>query len=693
MMAIASSWITGGTRSGKTTRLVDRLQDWIDRLPAYTTPDRLPQRLQTPQTATAILILAANGDNRIALGDRIDTALHGEYPLRMTTPLGLFLDDTILFWPLLVQQLNLRAQFPLRLRPETEQELASKLWQPQLIAGTLYQDGINSDRLVRRILDLLQLAGAAGFPAEDVSTLLDAGLGASAPLPAIGEALVQWRDWCLERGFLTYGIIFELYWRYLLPHPTYQQHLTTRYRAVCADDVDEYPAICRSLFEVFLDAHIPCAFTYNPNGGVRLGLNADPQSLAQLAQRCQIEALSQRGGLGESLANTAVQLVLDPLYFQTLPPQVQSIQTGSRAQLLRQTAEIVIAAVTAGEVEPQDIAIIAPGLDTIARYSFSEILSRQGIPTYSLNLQRPLASSPQIRALLTLLALVYPSLGRSIDRDAIAEMLVVLSVGKDDTDRYAPAIDPVRAGLIADRCYVPDPDRPTLLPATEFARWDRLGYLATATYDRLCQWIEQIRLQLEQRLIPSPVSFLDRAIERFLWRVDLPPDRLAPLRELLETAQHYWEVANRTQTDEPTTLANFIQLLRRGTVTANPYPVRPIQPAVTLANIYQYRTSRLSHRWQFWLDAGSPLWASGGAAVLFAAPLFLQDRAGKPWTADDEIQADDERLQRILLDLFGRADDRVFLCHSDLAVNGQDRLGPLLSLVNASVLYVPGLLV
>jgi hypothetical protein len=39
--------------------------------------------------------------------------------------------------------------------------------------------------------------------------------------------------------------------------------------------------------------------------------------------------------------------------------------------------------------------------------------------------------------------------------------------------------------------------------------------------------------------------------------------------------------------------------------------------------------------------------------------------------------------ERILRDLLGRTTERVILCHSDLAVNGQEQTGPLLGLVNA----------
>jgi hypothetical protein len=686
-------WIVGATRSGKTTRFVERLQSWTE---ASNSPPA--HRLAT----LPLLILAANGDNRLVLADRLDGAISGAYPIHCTTPLGFFVDEVILFWPIIIEQLHLKAQFPLQLRPETEQELATRVWRSLLDEGTLYQEGVNEYRLVRRTLDLLQLAGAAGIPGEEIPLLLERGIVEGMDSPSLwqtmGEAIIRWRDWCFDRGLLTYGIACELYWRHLLPHPTYQQRLAKRYLGVWADDVDEYPAIARDLFEFFLDRDRPGVFTYNPEGGVRLGLNADPDYLAQLAARCQVEVLPRSGGLREELGELVVQLALDPMFFTPLPPQIASIQTTARSQLLRQTAEAIISAVNSGEVEPQDIAVIAPGMDAISRYTLSEILERHGIPTYSLNLQRPLIGSPQIRALLTLLALVYPGLGQLVNRDAVAEMLVLLSAGDIRSEGWTAlsfplpyAIDPVRAGLIADRCYVPDLNHPQLLPVTEFPRWDRLGYRATAAYEGILNGLKDMRMQLERQLIPSPVFVLNRAIEQFLWRGgNLPYDCLADLRELLETAQHYWEVAARIRESQGdgdrATLRQFIQLLRQGTVTANPYPLRPLVPtnAVTLANIFQYRTTRQSHRWHFWLDVSSPLWSRGGAAVLFAAPLFLRSRVDRPWTLEDETLDDERRLRQILLDLLGRVQERTILCHSDLDGSGRDRLGSLLALVNAS---------
>ncbi|MEG3931143.1 recombinase family protein [Microcoleus sp. T3_B1] len=716
-----SIWIVGSARSGKTTRLVEQFCIWsktVKPLPTTVSGRSSSGRRRAGQTAPAILVLAANGDNRLELADRIAVATEGKYTFHSTTPFGFFEQEVLLFWPLLVQSLDLRAQFPLRLQPETELELAARLWRRELDEGILQKTGVSPNRMVRRTLDLLQLAAVSGTPREEIPSILEQGFagdsGSNNLWTSMGDLLERWREWCLTRGLLTYGIVCELYWRYLLPDATYQQHLASRYQAAIADDVDDYPAISGHLFDRMLDFGAAGAFSYNPDGGVRLGLGADTEYLARLESHCQsVVNLDAKAGLAPEIGDLAVSLAVNTEGFYplglSLPGKVRSLQTTSRAQLLRETAEIIVDAVKSQAVEPQEIAVIAPGMDAIARYSLTEILARHNIAAVSLNDQRPLSATPEIRALLTLLALVYPGLGRLVDRDGAAEMLVVLgsqkhsSLETEDSNstfnlksqiHNQKSIDQVRAGLIADHCFCPDIDRPQLLPITAFPRWDRVGHRAARAYDRIVEWIEQQRSQQQERLLPSPIALLDRAIQKFLMNDRyLPYDRLAALRELMETATHYWEINGRMQRVEPTnggdseTIARFIQLLRQGTVTANPFPVRPEGPAaraVTLANIFQYRSSRRAHKWHFWLDAGSPLWLSGGAATLFGAPLFLRSQLGRPWETEEETAADQQRLRRILLDLLSRC-SLLYLCHSELSVSGQEQTGPLLPLINSSV--------
>lgn len=695
----SSLWITGTSRTGKTSYLVTEFTTWVRQQLFKPKIKALPQNL-----ASAILVFAANNQNRRELSDRLALAVEGTYPVVCKTPVGFIADEVVLFFPLIFEELKLKAQFPLRLRPETEQELATRLWRDQPDWQDLCELD-NEYRLVRQTLDLMQLAGSSGIPTEDISVILHQGLSGldfnndqGHLWQRMGELLLLWRGWCLDRGLLTYGLIYELYWRFLLPNEQYQQHLKSRYQAIFADDVDDYPAIARDLFEVMLDQGAFAVFTFNPHGKIRLGLNADPDYLSGLATRCQIKQLTTiKDNLAVAFGDTAVNLVNEAAYLVTAPDTMQSLQTISRAELLRQTAEIIIQAVQQQEIQPGEIAIIAPGLDEIARYSLLEILSAKGIPVIPLNEQRPIVSSPLVRSLLTLLGLVYADLGRLVDRDAIAEMLTVFS----QKDRKSiPSIDPVRAGLIADHCYQVDAEHPSLAPVETFTRWDRLGHQATNAYQEIVNWIDASKIRQQQQSFLTPTILLAEAIEHFFNNGSfLTSEKLAVLRELMETAQHFWEVDRRLRQNEPsfqnqsTTVAQFIQLLRRGTITANPRPLRPFASktsAVTLSTVFQYRSLRSSHRWQFWLDASSPLWSQGGAATLFAAPLFLKQWTGKTWMPEDEYAMDQARLERILRDVLARASSKIFLCHSDLGVNGTEQAGALLPLVHAARQYVKG---
>ena len=175
-MVTVPLWIVGKSRSGKTTRLIEQLIRWQSQIPPQSSEDSL---LLTQPTA---LIFAANSQNRIALADQIWQTTDTNLSFDSTTPLGFFQDEVILFWPLLIQSLNLKAQFPLRLRPETEQELAATLWSQKLESGQLSLWNVHRERKVRQTLDILQLAALSGVPLTDIPEILEQGFAlADAP--------------------------------------------------------------------------------------------------------------------------------------------------------------------------------------------------------------------------------------------------------------------------------------------------------------------------------------------------------------------------------------------------------------------------------------------------------------------------------------------------------------------------------
>lgn len=683
-------WLEGASRTGKTQSLVEEFRVW-----AIEQVKRRKKHLSSSLRASA-LILTANDETKQDLVDRMTTAVKGEYPVVAKTPIGFIRDEVKLFFPLIIKQLQLKQQFPIQLRPEMEQELAVRLWREKL--NLMGLDEFSEGRVVRDLLDTIQLASAAEIPLENIAKRLEIALKDQVhPFSILGDnqwliindLLHDWYNWCLERGMITYGLIYELYGHYLLPNDYYQSQLIKRYNAIFADNLDDYPAITRKIFDILLTQKIKAVFTYNPNGQVKLGLNADPLYLKELAKVCHVKLLDKSisSSLYDQVGQDFISFLNQPFFYKALPSCLQTISGTTRLKMLENTAQFIIDQVKNNHVQPEDIVILIPGLDEIGKYTLLTLFQDANIPLKILNEQRPIITSPLVRALLTLLAFIYPNLGRLVDRSTIAEMLVVLGKERE--------IDPVCAGLLADACYVPNPDTPRLIPMKNYSQWDRLGYVTSELYSLICQWIEETKKEQDSLVIPEFYQVLEKAINFFFIDTNqtLSYEELSALRELKETAKHYWDAENRIRSTQNfkdgwiKSIERFILLLKRGTITANPYPVsRFISPSenyITLSNIYQYRSIRTSHKWQFWLDSSSAYWEEAGASRLFAWNIFQKNWDGQPLIFQDQLLETKEHVTRLVKDLLSRSTEKVFLCYSDFDINGRQQIGIFSNLLSA----------
>ena len=73
---------------------------------------------------------------------------------------------------------------------------------------------------------------------------------------------------------------------------------------------------------------------------------------------------------------------------------VFSIKTRARAQLIQEVADFIIDNIQQGKINPADVAIIAPGLDEVARFNFLHFFQENNIPVEPLQEKRPLIASP-----------------------------------------------------------------------------------------------------------------------------------------------------------------------------------------------------------------------------------------------------------------------------------------------------------
>ncbi|MDR5638118.1 hypothetical protein RHH25_01720 [Thermosynechococcus sp. PP42] len=656
-------WISGGSRSGKTCALVREFAQWVGQDKSVIPRER------------SLLFLTDSVEGRQAIQREIESQLGSGYRPYITTPVGFMQDEVELFWPLLVQTKAVDPHPPLRLKPETELVWAQRLWQPWLANQTFAVLSENRDRATRHLLDIFQLAAFARLSLDDLPQLIwDHQLEMpSETVGAIVTALKQWQNWCTAHSLLTYGITTDLFGRVLLDHPRYQASLGQRFQCLLADNTHNYPAVMADLIARFNQQGIKIVLTHQPIGAVRLGLGADPDAFLSLKNQATV--IEQPCPAETIFGNTPLQTEIQERLTTpqaTLPENIAAIQTTSRMQLLQEVVATIATAIHQGMVQPNEIAILAPGLDSVARHVFSTELKKRDIPLVIWNEQRPLIQSPFVRALLTLLLFVYPRTGMIPEATAVAEMLTVL---------LPRAIDPVRAGLLSCYCFQPGLEKAELLSTTQYSHWDRFGHRATDAYENLRHWLST--------LDPSqmPVYLLEAAIQRYLWPHNLTASELAPLRSLLEGTAAYWQIYDHLPEHQATPTAErlreWIALLRRGIVTADPAPPLRQPQGVLLATTFQYRSAQLAHRWHFWLDVGSPRWQDGGLQCLWQAPIFLRQGAASPSARVWQLES--ERLEHLLVDLCSRVSDRLFLCHSDLAANGSEQEGPLSPWVDLAV--------
>lgn len=662
-------WIVGDSCCGKTTRLASLIVKWLE-------SSSFPQKP---------LILCANGEGKKNLIHILLNLNSNSYQTKIKTPLGLMMEDVVLFYPLLCQELNLPSQFPLRLRSETEQELATQLWQTSLTSELVGIFG-GEYNCVRRILDFLQLATSGGISPEKIgdrlfqSHIINTNNKENIT-NLIQQLILQWRKWCLERGLLSYGLIYELYGLHLLSNTHYQSYLKDNYEAIFADDVDDYPALMKDLAMTFLEDKKCAVFTYNQNGKISLGLSADPKYLQKLASFCYQESLliNQINSLRTQVENPILNIINKGYSQEKISNYIQNIVSNSRGDLLNKTTKFIVQSIKSGKIQADEIVIIAPGLDEIARYTIINYLNDHGIEVKPINEQRPLITSPLIRSILTLLTLIYEGNGRLLEKEMISEMLVILSWQN---------IDLVRGGLLVDYCYSPDIKCPRLLTKECFPRWDRLTHQSLESYDKIRKWIDKNKEKINQGH-NHLLAVIDDILESFFLNIDnLNYSQLATIREFRETAQHFWDIQKRLENQNINNiLTQLINLLRKGTITANPLPMAMIPPlnaietkAVAIASVYQYRSCRIHHRWQFWLDIGSNYWSQSGE--LLASSIFLKSWQPNSKVISEEIEPENERITRIIQDLLARATEKIFLCYSELDVKGSEQTGKLSSLID-----------
>ena len=662
-------FLRGPAGAGKTTAGVARLR----RLLAEGVPGRellilLPQRtLGTPY-------VEALRSPQIPAGGEVTVLTVGGLARRMVD----------LFWPLVAEAAGFaHPEVPPRfLTMETAQYFMARVVEPlRMRQGFFDTVTVRPQRIYAQLLDALSKAAVNGYPHTEIGErLLAAWVGEAAQETVyrqVQEAVNRFRAYCLEHNLLDFSLQMELLRTALWPQPAFRDYLFSRYRHLIADNVEEQTPLAHDLLREWLPRLQSALLIDDEGGGYRLFLGADPQGGASLEALCErtfrfeqprhpspaVLALTDalgaaiEGGPRSASRREALRPALHrpretPAYY----PQMLDWVAGEIAALIERG------------VQPSEIAVLAPYLNDLLRFSLLDRLRARGIPAYTHRPSRSLREEPAALAMLTLAQLAHPQWGMAPPADDVARTLVQAIEG----------LDLVRARLLTEVRY--RQGRLLDFDGMGAEMQERITYRLGERYQQLALWLDE----WQEREAPLDIFFQALfhellAHEGFGFYRRYDAAYVAAM--LIESAQKFRAVVDGLP-DEAPWGKTYLQMVESGVIAAQyllPWTARPAE-AVLIAPAYTFLMGNRAVDYQFWLDVGSRGWWERPYQPL-THPYVLSRRweSGRLWTDEEEIASRRASLARITRGLLLRCRRGLYLGLSRLNARGYEDRGPLLA--------------
>jgi hypothetical protein len=243
-------------------------------------------------------------------------------------------------------------------------------------------------------------------------------------------------------------------------------------------------------------------------------------------------------------------------------------------------------------------------------------------------------------------------------------------------------LDWVRASYLSDIVYRCRQHQPRL---SAFSRLnadvqERITYVLGARYSELLRWLEAYQAE--------PPLLLDMCFGRLFEVLARPGfgfhsdyDAAAAAANLIESVRKFRWALDIADVDEVG--KRYVRTIEGGVVAAQYlHSLRPVMEAVFVGPAYTFLTENRPVQYQFWLNANSPSWGRRLYQPL-THPFVLTRHwpRDRKWTEEDEFEAGQAMLQRVVLGLLRRCGTRVYLGTSELNPRGREERGPLLGWV------------
>lgn len=600
-----------------------------------------------------------------------------------------------LFWPLIGEQAGFGApnKTPVFLTLETAQYYMARLVRPLLETGYFESISIDRNRLYSQIIDNLNKAALVGFPHTQIGERLKAAWnGEPGQLRVYDDAQEcanRFRAYCLEHNLLDFSLQVEIFTRHLWNNPQCRQYLSSAYRHLISDNLEEEPPVTHDILRDWLPDFSSALLIYDQDAGYRLFLGADTHSAYAFKSLCPQQFAFDGSFVMGSEVQTLFTDLSRALTDRSIPLGVHEAKTafyrGSALeieferyypQMLAKVAQRIADLVQQENVPPGEIVVLSPYLSDALRFALANRLEKYNIPTRSHRPSRALRDEPAAQCVLTLAALAHPQWLENGLPDRFDFVYTLLQA--------IQGIDLVRAQLLAEIVYHPRQDKPSLSAFEQIKpdMQERITYHLGELYEKLRRWLDEYRQSAPEELD----HFLGRLFGELLSQPGYGFHTSYPAAEvvanLIESIQKFrWAVEGSLAQAGIPVGKEYLEMVRDGVIAAQYLRSWQMEgdEAVLLAPAYTYLMSNRPVEVQFWLDIGSRGWFERLFQPL-THPYVLSRwwSVSQKWTDAEEYEASRQSLFRLATGLARRCRRKIVLCHSELGEQGFEQRGLLL---------------
>jgi hypothetical protein len=331
------------------------------------------------------------------------------------------------------------------------------------------------------------------------------------------------------------------------------------------------------------------------------------------------------------------------------------------------------------EIPAAEIAILAPYLSDVLRFSLIHRLEAAGIPTLSHRPSRALRDEPVTRCLLTLASLAYSRWGMNPTSAEVAYAFVQAIAG----------LDIIRAQLLANHVYT---DRKqTVLSSFDDLNpslQSRISYRFGTFYEEIRAWIAHSYNSTQ------PLDyFLSRLFGQILSQPGFgfhrDPQAGRIVDNLIESVRKFRQVSEGSLRGEEAEVGReYLNMVSQGVIAAQyvqSWHEADVEAVfISPAHTFLMRNKPVSI--QFWLDGGSRGWSERLDQPLTHPYVLSREwETGRLWSDADEVALEGMNLDMLVSGLIRRCRKQVILTYSELDARGFEERGPLLQVVQRTL--------